>query len=388
MKELREVVVVAATRTGIGRAKAGVGQFRDVHPSRLLGTVYRDVIARAGLEARLVDLAITGCVQSFGSQGANIARMAWLQEGLPATTAGVTVDLRCGSSLQAMHLAAGQIAAGAIDTAVVGGLEHMGTNSFAVVDEIQQKYGTAYTAEFLQRYPVRGQGIGAELIADDWGITRADMDAFAARSHQLAAKATADGLFEREIVPVEVDGLPVVDDQGIRPETTSDSLATLKPAFKPDGRITAASSSQMSDGAAALLLMSKQRAAELGIRPRARVVDHVAVGCDPVKMLEGPLPATEALLRRNRMLVSDIEVSEVNEAFASVVLAWLRRFDADPSTVNRRGGAIALGHPLGASGARLVTTLVRLLEDEDKELGLVTMCCGGGAGVGTLLQRI
>jgi acetyl-CoA acetyltransferase family protein len=226
------------------------------------------------------------------------------------------------------------------------------------------------------------------MIADEWEISRSELDELAVRSHRLAAKATEEGLFEREIVPFAVNGDTYVTDQGIRPETTLETLAQLKPAFKPDGKITAGNASQISDGAAAVLLMSREKADQLGLAPRARILDQTTVGCDPVKMLEGPIPATAKLLARNKMSMRDIDRTEVNEAFAPVVAAWAREHNPDMDTVNVRGGAMALGHPLGSTGARLITTLLHTLEDEDRELGLVTMCCGGGLGTGTLIQRI
>jgi acetyl-CoA acetyltransferase family protein len=226
------------------------------------------------------------------------------------------------------------------------------------------------------------------MIADQWEIPRHELDELALRSHQLAHRATEEGKFEREVVPIQVNGSSHVADQGIRPDTTLEALATLKPVFKPDGKITAGNSSQISDGAAAVLLMSREKADQLGLRPRARIVDQTTVGCDPVKMLEGPIPATAKLLERNGMSISDIDFIEINEAFAPVVAAWAREHGPDMDRVNPRGGAMAIGHPLGSTGARLITTLLHELEDEDKEIGLVTMCCGGGLGTATLIQRV
>jgi acetyl-CoA acetyltransferase family protein len=264
----------------------------------------------------------------------------------------------------------------------------MGHLSFAATEAVSEQFGSPFTARFFERHDVRGQGMGAELIAEEYEISRAEMDELALRSHQLAARASEAGAFEREIVPFGVNGATHFADQGIRPETTLEALAALKPAFKPDGRLTAGTSSQVSDGAAAVLLVAAEKADALGLRPRARILDQTTVGCDPVKMLEGPIPATRKLLERNRMAMTDIDFTEINEAFASVVAAWLHEYAPDMDGVNPRGGAMALGHPMGSSGARLITTLLHTLEDEDKEIGLVTMCCGGGLGTGTLIQRV
>jgi acetyl-CoA acetyltransferase family protein len=250
------------------------------------------------------------------------------------------------------------------------------------------EFGTPYTPELLERYELIPQGLSAELIADQWEISRADLDAFGVRSQQLAARATDEGRFEREIVPMRVNGSVYVADQGIRADTNLETLAKLKPAFKPDGKITAATSSQISDGAAAVLLMTADKARELGLTPRARVVDQVTVGVDPVIMLTGPIPATQKILERNDLKIGDMDRIEINEAFASVVLAWQRETGADMDKVNVNGGALAIGHPLGSSGARLITTLLHELERSDTELGIVTMCTAGGTGPATLIQRI
>jgi acetyl-CoA acetyltransferase family protein len=264
----------------------------------------------------------------------------------------------------------------------------MGRLPFAAGEAVAEQYGSPWTPEFFERYNVRGQGLGAEMIADEHEISRAELDELALRSHRLAAKASDEGRFDREIVAVSSNGNTYTKDQGIRPDTTLEALAGLRSVFKEDGKITAGNSSQISDGAAAVLLMSADKAKALGLRPRARIVDQTTVGCDPVKMLEGPIPATRKLLERNAMKMNDIDFIEINEAFAPVVAAWARVHDVDMDRVNVRGGAMALGHPLGSTGARLITTLLHTLEDEDKELGLVTMCCGGGLGTGTLIQRI
>jgi acetyl-CoA acetyltransferase family protein len=248
--------------------------------------------------------------------------------------------------------------------------------------------GTPFPPELMELYDLIPQGLSAELIADRWEIPRSEMDELGLRSHQLAARATEEGRFEREIVPIGVNGSTVTTDQGIRPDTSLDQMAALKPAFKPDGKITAGNASQISDGAAAVLLMSADKAKALGLTPRARIVDQTTVGVDPVIMLTGPIPATKKLLERNGMTIDDIDLFEVNEAFAPVVAAWKRELEPDMDRVNVNGGAMALGHPLGSTGARLLTTLLHELERSDKETGLVTMCCGGGLGTGTLIQRI
>jgi acetyl-CoA acyltransferase len=389
MKALpREVVIVAAVRTPIGRGHREKGYYKDVHAADLLGRAYSGLLDRTLFDARLVDAVIGGCVQQFGEQGVNVARNAWLQEGLPIETAATTIDLQCGSSQQAVGFAAAQIATGTHDVMIAAGVEHMGRLGFGELADVQETYGSPYTQRLLDAHNIVGQGLGAEMIADEWEISRAELDELAVRSHRLAAKATDEGRFEREIVPFAVNGDTHVADQGIRADTSLDALSQLKPVFKPDGKITAGNASQISDGAAAVLLMSADKARELGLTPRARVLDQTTVGCDPVKMLEGPIPATAKLLARNKMSMSDIDRTEINEAFAPVVAAWAREHQPDMDKVNVRGGAMALGHPLGSTGARLITTLLHTLEDDDQEIGLVTMCCGGGLGTATLIQRM
>jgi acetyl-CoA acetyltransferase family protein len=386
--EGREVVIVEAVRTPIGRGHLEKGYYKDTHPNELLGKVYTEVIKRAGIEPEVVEDVVAGCVQQFGEQGFNIARNAWLQEGLPIETPGTTVDRQCGSAQQAVNFSAALIAAGVHDAMIGGGVEHMGHFPFSAGMKTQQEFGFAFTPALMEKHNIVGQGLGAEMIADKWEITRAELDELAVRSHKLAHQATEEGRFEREIVPFSVNGDTYVSDQGIRPDTNLEALSQLKPAFKPDGKITAGNSSQISDGAAAVLLMSAQKAKELGLRARARIVDQTTVGCDPVKMLEGPIPATEKILARNSMTIDDIDLIEINEAFAPVVAAWAREHKPDMDRVNVNGGAMALGHPLGSTGARLITTLLHELERSDKEIGFVTMCCGGGLGTGTLIQRV
>jgi acetyl-CoA acetyltransferase family protein len=384
----REVVIVEAVRTPIGRGHREKGYYKDVHPNELLGRCYTEVLDRAGVDASEVEDVIAGCVAQFGEQGLNVARNAWLHAGLPIEAAATTVDRQCGSAQQAVNFGAALIAAGVHDVVIGSGVEHMGHLPFGASMKTQQEYGTAYTPELMAKHNIVGQGLGAEMIAEQWEIPRSELDELALRSHRLAAKATEDGSFEREMLAFQVNGDTYVTDQGIRPQTTLEALAALKPVFKEDGKITAGNASQISDGAAAILLMSREKADQLGVRPRARIVDQTTVGCDPVKMLEGPIPATAKILQRNGMAIGDIDIIEINEAFAPVVAAWAREHAPDMDRVNPRGGAMALGHPLGSTGARLLTTLLHELEDEDKELGLVTMCCGGGLGTGTLIQRV
>ncbi|HXN38048.1 MAG TPA: thiolase family protein [Solirubrobacteraceae bacterium] len=386
--EGREVVIVEAVRTPIGRGHREKGYYKDIHPNTLLGTTYSEVIKRAGIDASEVEDVIAGCVSQFGEQGLNVARNAWLQEGLPIETPGTTVDRQCGSAQQAINFAAGLIAAGVHDAVIGSGVEHMGHLPFAAVAQTQQEFGLAFPPELLAKHNIVGQGLGAEMIADQWEIPRSELDELAVRSHKLAQQATEEGRFEREMVPMSVNGDTYVTDQGIRPDTNLEALSQLKPAFKPDGKITAGNASQISDGAAAVLLMSADKAKALGLRPRARIVDQTTVGCDPVKMLEGPIPATRKILQRNGMQIGDIDLIEINEAFAPVVAAWRRELEPDMDRVNVNGGAMALGHPLGSTGARLITTLLHELERSDKEVGFVTMCCGGGLGTATLIQRV
>jgi acetyl-CoA acetyltransferase family protein len=384
----REVVVVEAVRTPIGRGHKEKGYYKDTHPNALLGTCYSEVIERAGIDASEVEDVVAGCVQQFGEQGLNIARNAWLEQGLPIETAATTVDRQCGSAQQAVNFSAALIAAGVHDVMIGSGVEHMGHLPFAAGMKTQEDFGYAFTPELMAKHNIVGQGLGAEMIADEWEIPRSELDELAMRSHRLAHQATEEGRFEREMIPMRVNGDTYVTDQGIRPDTSLEALAGLKPAFKPDGKITAGNSSQISDGAAAVLLMSADKAKELGLTARARIVDQTTVGTDPVKMLEGPIPATRKILDRQGMKIDDIDLIEINEAFAPVIAAWRREHEPDMDRVNVNGGAMALGHPLGSTGARLITTLLHELERSDKEVGFVTMCCGGGLGTGTLIARV
>ena len=385
----REVVIVEAVRTPVGRGHPEKGYYKNTHPNELLGKVFSEVIERAGIEPSAVEDVIGGCVQQYGEQMFNVTRNAWLQAGLPMETPATTVDRQCGSAQQAINFAAALIAAGVHDVAIGGGVEHMGHIPMGIGFSWAEQVGTPYPPAILERYALVPQGISAEMIADKWELPRHELDELALRSHQLAHRATEEGRFEREIVPFQVNGDTYVSDQGIRPDTTLEALAGLKPAFRPDGgRVTAGNSSQISDGAAAVLLMTADKAKELGVTPRAKIVDQTTVGVDPVMMLTGPIPATRQILERNGMSIDDIDLFEVNEAFAPVVLAWAREHKPDMDRVNVNGGAMAIGHPLGSTGARLMTTLLHELERADKEVGLVTMCCGGGLGTGTLIQRL
>ena len=384
----REVVIVEAVRTPIGRGHEEKGYYKDVHASNLLAKAFAEVIERSGVDPAEVGDVVAGCVQQFGEQGLNIGRNAWLEAGLPMETPATTVDRQCGSAQQAVNFAAALIASGVHDIAIGGGVEHMGHISFADSASVMEEHGFAFSPQLLEHYNLVPQGISAEMIADKWEIPRSELDEIGLRSHQLAAKATEDGRFEREIVPFAVNGDTYATDQGIRPDTSLEKLSQLKPAFKEDGKVTAGNSSQVSDGAAAVLLMTREKADALGLKPRARIFDQTTVGVDPVIMLTGPIPATRKLLDRNGMAMDDIDLVEINEAFASVVAAWRRELDPDMDRVNVNGGAIALGHPLGSTGARLITTLLHEMERSDKEMGLVTMCCGGGLGTGTLIQRV
>jgi acetyl-CoA acetyltransferase family protein len=393
----REVVIVEAARTPVGRGHREKGIYKDVHPNTLLGETYKAVIERAGIEPSEVEDVVAGAVSQVGEQSNNIARNAWLQAGLPVETPAITVDRQCGSAQSATEFAAGLIAMGVHDVMIGAGVEHMGRIPMGSNIAHPDEFGVPFPAELLERYALVPQGISAEMIADRWEIPRSEMDEIGLRSHQLAHRATEEGRFEREIVPIQINGTQAVVDQGIRPDTTIEAMAALKPAFPMAAdyvggaenlKITAGNSSQISDGAAAVLLMAREKAEALGLEPRARILDQTTVGVDPVIMLTGPIPATRKLLERNGMTVGDIDLFEINEAFSSVVAAWRRELDPDWDRVNVNGGALALGHPLGSSGARLITTLLHELERSDKEIGLVTMCTAGGTGTGTLIQRL
>ena len=385
----RPVFIVEAVRTPIGKSHPERGWFRDVHPNAMLAACYTDLITRTGIDPAVVEDLVIGCTAPFGEQSRNIGRNAWLQAGYPPEVPATVLDRRCGSAQTAVEMAAALIASGTHDVVIAGGVEHMGHVPIDSPAKISELYGDPWPPELRELYSFVHQGESAGLIADRWDITRLEMDEFASRSHQLAAAAIAEGRFDAEMVAMTLDGEVRSSDQCVRPGTTTETLAGLKPAFrKQDGRITAGSSSPISDGAAAVLLCSAEAAQRHGLATRARVVDQTTVGVDPIIMLTGPIPATRKLLDRNGLTVDDIDLYEVNEAFSSVVLAWQRELKADPDRVNVNGGAIALGHAVGATGARLIATMVAELERRQADLGLVTMCCGGGLGTGTLLQRV
>jgi acetyl-CoA acyltransferase len=384
----REVLVAEAVRTPFGKSHPERGWFRDTHPNDLLGAVYRDLLGRAGVRPEAVEDLVVGCTAPFGEQSRNIARNAWLQEGYPPEVPAMVLDRRCGSAQTAVEVAAAFVASGIHDVVMAGGVEHMGHVPMTSPSRISELYGEPWTPAMWERYEFVPQGESAELIADRWDLSREECDEFAARSHRLAAAAIEAGRFDAEMIPWVLDGERRTSDQSVRPGTDVASLAGLRAVFRPEGgRITAGSSSPISDGAAGVLLASRTAVEEHGLTARARILDQTTVGVDPVIMLTGPIPATHKLLERNGLSISDVDLFEVNEAFSSVVLAWQREFKPDPDRVNVNGGAIALGHPVGASGARLIATIVAEIERRDVELGLVTMCCGGGLGTGTLVQR-
>lgn len=385
----REVLIAEAARTPMGRSHPERGWFRDTHPNALLAACYTELLTRSGLAPGDVEDLVIGCTAPFGEQSRNIGRNAWLQAGYPPEVPAVTLDRRCGSAQTAVEVAAGLIASGTHDVIIAGGVEHMGHVPIDSPIKLMELYGDPWPTALRDQYTFVGQGESAELIADRWQIGRAEMDEFAVRSHQLAAAALASDRFTAEMIPMELDGQVRRGDQGIRPDTDAAQLARLKPAFRRDGgRITAGSSSPLSDGAAGVLLASRDAAQRHGLRSRARIVDQTTVGVDPIIMLTGPIPATRKLLDRTGLGINDLDLIEVNEAFSSVVLAWERELKPDMDRVNVNGGAIALGHPVGASGSRLFATLLAELERRDAELGLVTMCCGGGLGTATIIQRL
>src|SRR5437868_9333965 len=391
---MASAVIVDAIRTAGGKRN---GKLSGWHPADLLGEVLNALVARSGIDPAMVDDVVMGCVMQAGDQALNIGRNAVLAAGWPESVPATTVDRQCGSSQQSLHFAAQGVIAGAYDVVVAAGVEVMSTTPMgASITPGSIPFGPSV----LERYKAQGglvpQGISAELIADKWGLSREDLDRFGATSQQRAARATAEGRFQREIVPVKVkddDGNAtdeIVDtDEGIRPDTTVETLAQLKPAFKKDdGKVTAGNSSQITDGAAAALIMSEERATSLGLRPRARFHSFALAGVDPVTMLTGPIPATSKVLERAKMRLADIDLVEINEAFASVVLAWEKEHHPDMDRVNVNGGAIALGHPLGCSGAKLLATLVNELERTGGRYGLQTMCEGGGMANAMIIERL
>jgi acetyl-CoA acyltransferase len=382
-------VIVDALRTPLGRRN---GTLKDVHPVDLAAHVLREIVARNDLDPALVEDVIMGCVMQVGEQGINVARNAALAAGFPETTVGTTVDRQCGSSQQAAHFAAQGVMAGAYDIVIAAGVENM-TRVPMGASVAEGKFGYPFGPMMTTRYPnLVPQGISAELISEKWGISREANDAFSVQSHLRAAKAREEGRFDREILPIDVKteagDVHFAADEGIRPDSNIEKLASLKPAFKPDGVITAGNSSQITDGAAAVLVMSEEKANELGLKPRARFHTFALAGVDPVMMLTGPIPATAKVLERAKMTIDQMDLVEINEAFAPVVLAWEKEHHPDMSKVNVNGGAIALGHPLGCSGARLMATLLNELERTGGRYGLQTMCEGGGMANATIIERL
>jgi acetyl-CoA acyltransferase len=386
-----EAVIVEAVRTPVGRRD---GRLKEWHPVDLLAETLNELMARSAVDASRVDDVICGCVSQVGEQSVNVARNAWLAAGLPEEVPATTVDRQCGSSQQAIHFAAQGVLAGAYEVAVACGVEHM---TRVPMGSSAQTGGWPFTERLMSRYEggLVPQGISAEIIAERWELTRDELDRFGARSHELSGRATSQGAFKNEIHPIKVNtdaGPQLFDaDEGIRVPDL-EKMAALQPSFQANGVVTAGNSSQISDGAAALLIMTAQKAAELGVRPRARFVEFALAGTDPVTMLTGPIPATKKVLARAGLSIEDMDAVEINEAFASVVLAWKKQLSIGDGffddRVNPHGGAIALGHPLGASGARLMTTLVNVLEQRDGRYGLQTMCEGGGLANATVVERV
>jgi acetyl-CoA acyltransferase len=384
-------VIVDAIRTPLGKRN---GKLKDWHPVDLAAETLKALVDRTGIDPGIVDDVVMGCVMQVGEQAANVARNAVLAAGWPEDVPGTTIDRQCGSSQQAAHFAAQGVIAGAYDVVVAAGVEVM-TRVPMGASMADGKFGFPFGPAVSARYQPEGglvpQGISAELIADKWGLSRDDLDAFGVRSQQFAARATAEGRFQREILPVlGADGQLVSVDEGLR-DTSMESLAKLKPSFRPEeegGRVTAGNSSQITDGASAILIMSEEKAKALGLTPRARFVNFSLAGDNPRMMLTAPIPATHKVFARSGMTMDDIDLVEINEAFASVVLAWEKEFRPDMDKVNVNGGAIALGHPLGASGARLMTTLLNELERTGGRYGLQTMCEGGGMANATIIERL
>jgi acetyl-CoA C-acetyltransferase len=393
---MQDVVIVDAARSAVGKKKGSLGW---VHPTDTLGPIMMGLLKRNGLEGKHVDQVVGGCINKLGAQGMNVTRTAWLAHGGGEATPCITIDSQCGSSQQAAGLAYSLIRSGMADVVMACGVENMtrlpiGSDAIGLPKE----YGKVVAKSYFEHYEFTSQFEGAERVAEKYQITRKDADSFGLQSQQRAAKAQEEGRFKSQIIPLEI---PVFDDKGektgatkiferdeIPRDSSLEALAGLKPVARENGVHTAGQSSQIADGAAAVLLMSAAKAKELGLKPKARLVDSVLVGCDPVLMLEGPIPATEKLLANAGLKINDIDVFEVNEAFASVVLGWAKAVGADMKKVNPNGGAIALGHPLGATGCFLITKAVYELERTGGRYGLVSMCCGGGLGTGTLIERI
>lgn len=389
---MREAVIIEAVRTPFGKFRGGL---RNVHPADLLGDLMRALVERTGIAPEQVDDVIAGCVGQAGEQATNVARNAWLSAGLPESVPATTIDRQCGSSLQAVQFAAQGVMAGTYDLVIAAGVESL--TRVPIGSSASQGPGTPLTERIDQRYQLGGkyfdQAIGAEMIAQRWGLTRSDLDRYSFESHMRAAAARSEGFFDREIVPVRVqnpgeEATLVTADEGIRPNTSLERLAGLKPAFPGLDLTTAGNASQLTDGASAVLIASVETARKLGLKPRARLTSFAVVGADPVTMLLGPIPATQKVLQRAGLSIDAIDLFEVNEAFAPVVLAWQKETGVPRDRVNTNGGAIALGHPLGASGGRLVATLLGALEQRKGRYGLVTVCEGGGMANAAIIERI
>ncbi len=381
---MADAFIVGAVRTAVGKKN---GRLSAVRPDDLTALVLEELVARTGVDPTEVEDVILGCVDQLGEQGMNIARNAALIAGMPLDVCGTTLDRMCGSGQQAANFAAMGVMAGQYDVVIAGGVEHMtrvpmGSNAIGPGEG-------PLSPKLQERYNIVPQGLSAEILAEKWGLKREELDEFAARSHEKAGRAIAEGRFKREIMPVTLlDGSVFDADEGVRVPVNREKMASLPSSFKADGVVTAANSSQISDGAAALMLMSEARVKSLGLRPRARVVATALAGVDPTIMLTGPIPATQRVLKKAGLKLDQVDLFEINEAFASVVLAWERELHPDMRNVNVSGGAIALGHPLGCSGARLMTTLVHELERTGKRYGLQTMCIGFGQGIATLIERV
>ena len=393
---MSNVVIVDAVRTPIGRRNGGLS---TLHPAELLGAVQKALVDRTGVDPNVIDQVVGGCVSQVGEQSFNVTRTAWLAAGLPMATAATTVDTQCGSSQQATNLATSLIGSGVVDVAVACGVEIMSRIPIGINSSKKLGLGVPIPKTYFDRYEMTSQFEGAERIAEKWNITREDTDAFGLRSQQYAARAWAEGRFDGQYIEIDApdvdeEGKPtgtthrVSRDEGIR-ESTIEKLASLKPVLDRNPAVhTAGNSSQISDGASAVLMMTEEKAKALGLKPRARIVDTCLVGVDPILMLTGPIDATQRLLKRSGLKIDDIDTFEINEAFASVVLAWQKEVGADPEKTNPNGGAIALGHPLGGTGGFLLTKALYELERTGGRYGLISMCCGGGLGTGTLIERL
>ncbi|QHE51291.1 thiolase family protein [Pontibacillus sp. HMF3514] len=381
----REVVIVDAVRTPVGKRK---GYFRNVHPVHLASKVLQELMSRAGVEKGRVEDIVMGCVSPIGEQGYNIGRLASLDAGFPVEVPAVQLNRMCGSGQQAIHFAAQEILAGDMDITIGAGVENMTKvpilsdgNQSTIPDSVHEKYDIVH------------QGVSAELIAEKYGMTREELDAYSYESHQRAIRATEEGRFQREILPIEGEDregntIMVDQDEGPRKDTSMEALGQLKPVFKENGVITAGNASQMSDGAGAVLMMERTKAEELGLKPRARIINRVVVGSDPKMMLDGVIPATKKVLTKSGLTIDDMDLVEINEAFAPVVLAWQKEMETSLDRVNVNGGAIALGHPLGATGAKLMTTLLHELERRDGRYGLLTICIGHGMSTAAIIERL